>query len=352
MPERDIPKDQVKAAAGTKGGRARAAVLSPEERRDIAARAAAARWGGEGAPQRMVGVHPATRPGELEVADLKIPVFVLDDETRVISGRGFTAALSMKGRGQGMARILSHKRLKPFISEELVLAIQNPLVFRRSAGLPPTHGYVATILVDVAEAILAARKAGALRTEQEFRYAAAAEILMRSFARVGIIALIDEATGYQELRARDALAKILEKFVVAELQKWVKTFPLEYYRQMCRLRGWPFDPMTTKRGPIFGRLTNNLIYRRLAPGVLEELKRLTPRDEKGRHKNKLFQRLTEDVGHPRLREHLSAVIALMKIASDRDWTGFMKMIDRALPKYPPVDPNQLSLKGFEYDQWR
>jgi hypothetical protein len=339
-------KDEMKAAAGLKGGRARAEVLSAHERSDIARRAAAARWGNV-APA-LIGTHPSSHPGELKIGDLVIPVFVLDDETRVISGRGFTSALGMKGRGQGMARILTHKRLQPFISSDLVLAIEKPLVFRRSGGLPPTHGYDATVLVDVAESILAARDAGALRTEQERRYAVACEILMRSFARVGIIALIDEATGYQELRARDALAKILEQFVATELQKWVKTFPIEYYREMCRLRGWKFDPTTTKRGSIFGKLTNNLIYRRLAPGVLSELKRLTPKDEKGRHKAKLFQRLTSEVGHPRLREHLSAVVALMKAVPDRDWTGFMRMLDRALPKYPKqINPDQLKLKGFE-----
>jgi hypothetical protein len=340
-------KDELKAAAGTKGGRARAQILSPEERSEIAKLGAAARWGN--VPSELTGTHPSSHPGELKVGNLAIPVFVLDDETRVISGRGFTAALGMKGRGQGMARILTHKRLKRFISSDLVMAIERPLVFRRTDGLPPTHGYDATVLVDVAEAILAARDAGALKTEQEHRYAAACDILMRSFARVGIIALIDEATGYQEMRAHDALAKILEKFVATELQKWVKTFPIDYYREMCRLRGWKFDPTTTKRGSIFGKLTNNLIYRRLAPGVLEELKRLTPRDDKGRHKQKLTQRLTMDIGIPRLREHLSAVVALMKVAPDRDWTGFMKMLDRALPKYPKRIPGQLELKGHGFD---
>jgi hypothetical protein len=348
MAENDeVPKDEAKAAAGIKGGRARAEVLSPDERTEIAKRGAAARWGN--VPSELAGTHPSSHPGELKVGNLAIPVFVLDDETRVISGRGFTAALGMKGRGQGMARILTHKRLQPFISNDLVLAIEKPLVFRRTNGLPPTHGYDATVLVDVAEAILAARDAGALRTEQENRYAAACDILMRSFARVGIIALIDEATGYQEMRAHDALAKILEKFVATELQKWVKTFPIDYYREMCRLRGWKFDPSTTKRGSIFGKLTNNLIYRRLAPGVLEELKSVTPRDEKGRHKYKLLQRLTTDIGLPRLREHLSAVVALMKVASDRDWIGFMKMLDRALPKYPRHIPGQLRIKGKGFD---
>ena len=81
----------------------------------------------------------------------------------------------------------------------------------------------------------------------------------------------------------------------------------------------------------FGHLTNDVVYDRLAPGVRAELNRLTPRDGKGRLKQKLFQRLTDDVGHPKLREHLASTIALMR-ASD-DWKDFVKLLNRALPKH-------------------
>jgi hypothetical protein len=101
--------------------------------------------------------------------------------------------------------------------------------------------------------------------------------------------------------------------------------------------------MSVKRPQLVGKLTNDLVYRRLAPGVLAELQRLTPRDEKGRLKNKLFQRLSEDIGDPRLREHLAAVVALMKASPD--WTFFKVAIDRALPKYPRRNPDQLLLPG-------
>jgi hypothetical protein len=87
-----------------------------------------------------------------------------------------------------------------------------------------------------------------------------------------------------------------------------------------------------------GKITNDIVYERLAPGVKDELHRLTPRDQKGRLKQKLFQRLTADVGSPRLKEHLASVVALMK-ASD-DWDQFTRSLNRALPKW---DPN-LTLK--------
>lgn len=192
------------------------------------------------------------------------------------------------------------------------------------------YGYEATVLADICEAILAARKAGVLQKQQN-HIAERAELLVRGFARVGIIALVDEATGFQDDRTKEALQEILEKFIAKELRPWVKTFETNYYKEIFRLNKWEFKPSSVKRPGVIGHWTNNIIYDRLAPGVREELHRLAERDEKGRLKHKLFQRLTEGTGHPKLREHLSAAIALMRASSS--WNGFWRLIDRALPRY-------------------
>jgi hypothetical protein len=68
------------------------------------------------------------------------------------------------------------------------------------------------------------------------------------------------------------------------------------------------------------------LFKRLAPGVLDELKRVTPKNDAGRPKNELFQRLTNNIGYPKLREHLGAVAAIMKLSSD--WVSFRKNLDR------------------------
>jgi hypothetical protein len=131
-------------------------------------------------------------------------------------------------------------------------------------------------------------------------------------------------------RQRDALARILEKFVAKELRPWVKTFPAEFYKQIFRLNGWAYEENCGRPG-VVGHWTNNIVYRRLAPGVWEELKRLTPRSPSGDFKNKLFQRLTEDFGHPKLREHLTGVVMLMKYAPD--WQIFMDRLDHEYPQW-------------------
>ena len=152
---------------------------------------------------------------------------------------------------------------------------------------------------------------------------------MRGFATVGIIALVDEATGYQRIREERALATILEKFIAEEFQPWTKKFPYEFYEQIFRLKGWS-GPDGTKRPSVIGHYTNDIVYDRLAPGVLDELRKLTPRLPSGRRRNKFFQWFTPDVSHPKLKEHLIGVIALMRAAPN--WDGFKRSLVRAFPK--------------------
>ena len=156
-------------------------------------------------------------------------------------------------------------------------------------------------------------------------------VLIRAFATVGIIALVDEATGYQAIRAKDSLSRILEAFIAKELQPWVKTFPDDFYKQLFRLRGLQYPNDFVRRPQYFGILTNDVIYKRLAPGVLEELKRVTPQDDNGRNKYKYFQRLTSNVGYPKLREHLGSVVTLMKLSDG--WKEFMGKIDTIHPRF-------------------
>ena len=169
-------------------------------------------------------------------------------------------------------------------------------------------------------------------------------ILQHGFATLGIIALVDEATGYQKERAKDALAKLLEAFIAKELQPWVPTFPVEFYEHLFRLRGLPFPTSSVKRPQYFGVLTNEIVYKRLAPGVLKELRAVTPRNEDGRPVAKYFQSLTSNLGYPKLKEHLGAVVAYVRIG--KTWAEFMLILNQHYPRYGstmelpfPYDPN-------------
>ncbi|MBA7564680.1 IS1595 family transposase ISRhba1 [subsurface metagenome] len=290
----------------------------------------------------------ATHQGELKVGDIVIPCAVLNDEkrTRVLTLRGFTKALGRVQRRKGIALqsgaipppFLAANNLKGFIPVDL-LGDTIPILFKM--GGAKAYGYKAALLPAVCDVFLKAKDAGVLLPRQE-HIAKQCEILVRGLATVGVIALVDEATHYQEDRARDALEEILRNFISAELLKWVKTFPDDFYRQMFRLRNWQYSQFSVKRPSVAGRITNDIIYERLAPGVLDQLKRITPRDIKGRTKHRYHQRLTSDIGHPALREHIASVITLMKVSTS--WRRFYAMLNRALPRWGSTLPMALDFK--------
>lgn len=285
-------------------------------------------------------VHKALCAGEVRIGNVVIPCAVLEDETRVLTMGEFLLAIGRartpKGRTKAVDELppfLEARNLQPYIDEGL-RASTNRIVFKRERG-GIAYGYKAELLPAVCRVFLQAREDRKLRHTQQ-HIAQQCEMLIRGFAHVGIIALVDEATGYQDFRSKEALAKILEKFIAKELQSWTKMFPDEFYKHLFRLMGWSYNPLSVKRPSYVGKLTNDLIYERLAPGVLDELREKNPPDEKGRRKHKHFQWLTGDLGHPRLREHLAAVIALEK--ANRTWDTFYRSMQRALPKQNETIP--------------
>ena len=317
------------------GGAARMNKLSPAERRDNASHAAKARW----AKKDILKATHGSEDHPLKIGGTEIDCYVLEDGTRVISQRSMIRAIGLtRGGARGDAeqdrigaeipRFATQMWIKPFISKELESALSNPIPFQPPHGT--AYGYPATILADICDAILHARDAGKVGPRQA-GIVQQADMLVRGFARVGIIALVDEATGYQRDRASDALARILEAFIAKELQPWLQTFPADFYEQMFRLRGLKFPSASVQRPRYFGLLTNDIVYKRLAPGVLEELKRVTPRNDVGRLTSKYFQRLTSNVGYPKLKEHLGAVVALMRISSS--WESFLQLLDKHYPRY-------------------
>jgi hypothetical protein len=328
-----------KKSGKAQGGIARALKLSSDERKAIAKKAAQERWSGE----ILKATHGSPdRP--LKIGDLEIPCYVLSNGMRVLSGRGMQSALALGQRhGAILKDFIGRNSLNDYINNDLAMALSAPVKFwRPGRGGKTASGYEATILADICDVVLAARKAGAL-SGKELDVAEQCEILVRGFARVGIIALVDEATGYQKDRAKNELAKILELFVAKELQPWVRTFSVEFYEQMFRLRGLKFPGNGVKRPQYFGHLTNDVIYRRLAPGVWKELKEQVEKDEKGRLKYKLHQRLTPDLGHPKLRDLLSSVITIMKLSNQ--WWDFKDKLDRIHPAYNETMMLPFDLEG-------
>lgn len=325
-----------------KGGMARAAALTPERRKEISN-------SGTLAKKKLASLPRSDYRGEIKIGGMALACCVLHDGTRLVSEHGLTSTLGGSGgktyrlRNDNteevagpMPLFLASKALQPFIGAVFEEPDLSAVEYVENGKIQ--RGYNAAILPKVCEVWLAAKDAGALQPSQLGK-AKKAEILIRGLARVGIVALIDEATGYQKDRARDELARILEAFVAKELQPWVKTFPANFYEQMFRLRGIPFDPSVIKKPAYFGHLTNNIVYRRLAPGVLVELK--TKKKETRSAGGKLHQLLTRDIGHPKLRELVTSVTTIMMLSEK--WDDFLPKLERVHPAFNETLPLPLEL---------
>lgn len=267
----------------------------------------------------------------LKLGDFEIPCYVLENEKRVLSQSELIRALGMgrggssSGGGDRLENFLTGKILTPYVPKNVALAISKPIRFKTEKN-KIAYGYDATILADICEIVLKAREEKVLM-KQQAHIADRCEQLVRGFARVGIIALVDEATGYQYVRNRHDLHKILEAYISPELMPWQKRFPDEYYKEIFRLKNWPYNPMTSKRPSVIGTWTNKLVYDMLPDGVLAELKAQTPKDKKGRRMHKLHRHLTEDIGNPHLERQLAAIIPIMRLSPN--WRIFIQNFAKA-----------------------
>ena len=278
----------------------------------------------------------ATHTGTLTIAGVSLPCFVLDDGNRYISTRGIMKALKRPWRGRKytgteMPVFLEAGNLQSFINSDLQ-DILTGTELRTASGVV-SEAFRAESLPAVCDIYLRARAAGAL-TATQLVVAQQAEILVLALSKVGIIALVDEATGYQNIRPRDALQAYLESVLRADLAAWTKRFPDEFYENIYKLKNWPWPGMKKNRFSVVAHYTRDLVYERLGPGVLQELEARSPRNDNGDRANKLHQWLSDDVGHPMLSQHMHSLIMFQRlaIANGHGWQRFVKMVDQVLPK--------------------
>jgi len=325
----------------SQGGKARASKLTPAELADASSKAAKARW----------ELPKATHSGVLNIGDMTFPCSVLSDGSRILTQTDFMEGMGLyysgwvannrpEGQSADTPHFLAFKSLEPFIAKHLG-SLQSITVKYRTEKGKPAHGIKADIIPRICEIWMDADEHNALVGRRQKLVVAKAKIMMRALAHTGIVALVDEVTGYQDIRAKDALAVILEKFIAKELQAWTSTFPLDFYKEIFRLNKWDhLDPTSGNRPSCIGRWTNDIVYDRLAPNVLEELKAKNPKVD-GRRKHKHFQWLSGDVGHPRLLAHLEGVKMLMKVSAT--WEEFKNRVNQFYPKL------QVSELGFEVE---
>ena len=275
----------------------------------------------------MEKVFQATHRGYLEIENVRIPCAVLENGKRVISQTGLFTAFQRPRKGEvrqeGLPSIVGANNLLAFVTEE-VREKSQPIAYYHSNG-KIAQGYDAELIPLICELYLKARDEGQTLPSQG-RVVMQADIIVRALAKVGIAALIDEATGYQYDREKDELQKLLSKYISEDYMKWQERFPRKFYKEIFRLLDWDYDPLSVSRPSYLGRFTNKYVYEQMPPNVLETLQQKNPVNENGHRVRKHHQYLTEEIGVPHLDRHITKLITIMELSNDIE--DFKKNFDR------------------------
>lgn len=317
----------------SKGGKARAAALTGEKRSEIAKKGADARWD-KTLPTVLLGA-------KLMLGGVEVDCYVTEDGERLIAGRGMQDVLKLvdenvpkqQKSGSRMTRLLNNIVLKPLIFNNKERNHFEPKKRRYQGKM--IAGFNAEMLVDICEGMLEARNLGILKTARQSIIAAQCELIMRGLAKTGIVALIDEATGYQTLRPADGLRTYFDQVLKKDLAVWFKRFPDEYYENIYNLKGWDWPGMGKNRYSVVGIYTNDLVWERLVPGLKEELNNRNPKNLKGVRTHKHHQWLNDEAGDKLFSAQMFTILALQRACLNKTgnkWNHFISMMDDILPK--------------------
>lgn len=260
-------------------------------------------------PSAVIKMPVAQWPGLLAVADDELPCYVLEDGRRVITRTGALNFLTNGKGGGNLESYLKLQALQPFLPsdiEDQFIEISIPQVVNKNV-----QAMSASAFIDICRAYSRARDTGALSSDSQIAIAIRGSMLLAAFAKTGIEAAIDEATGYQYDRASDALQTKLKLYLEEEMRPWEKTFPDELWIQFGRLTRW--------RGPIherpkyWGKLVMELVYGYLDKDVAEWLKSHAPEPKSGRN---YHQWLSGQYGLRKLMEHIWMLIGLATACQD------------------------------------
>lgn len=304
------------------------------ERQDIARLAARVRWDKHNDPNRT---SIASHQGVLEIGDVALDAYVLEDGRRLLHKKAIANALGLKSEGgNAFLRTLSRKGIRSVISSDLLRRVESPITFRTLKG-DLAHGYDAATFIEICDLFVEARHRGELHPSQTF-LAVQSEIVIRSAAKLGLVALIDEATGYFEDKRKDEYRRLFEAFVAKECREWECEFPDKFFDMVYRLYGLQrYNPDSNKHPLFFRQFIRKYIYMPLANShgaILERLADLNPIVyANGGRRFKLHQFLSEKVGVPMFRSHLWQVVGIGSAATDKD--KFDRAFYRAFPEAAP-----------------
>ncbi|PED07207.1 P63C domain-containing protein [Bacillus pseudomycoides] len=279
--------------------------------------------------ETQVQVIQATHKGDWNPVgtDIKIECYVLENGERVFSLRGTARTMGLKGGGAlALPRMLSASYLQKYLSEDLKIWLKETnegkvQKIRPPEGGNPFHAFKASLLVDLSDAFYRAKNNGDFaKMPYQNELAERLYNITLAFSKVGIDAFIDEITGYQEVREKNALQKLLNLYVEEIFHPWQRRFPESFYKEIYRLKNWEYTG-NSQRPPLVAKITNEFIYSFLPEDVMQEVR------ERKKGKEKLHQWLTSETGLIHLEKQIVSTTTLMR-ASD-SWEEFERLFNRS-----------------------
>lgn len=278
--------------------------------------------------------------GVLQIIDgVELPCYVLDDGRRVFSTSGMLTGLGYSPKAN-VDEIFSAKDLKPFLPP-------NPkgIIIFNTGGGKPALGYDVEGFMDLCHSYSKAIEDEALVNKRHIEAAKRANAFIRACSKIGIIALVDEVTGYQYARAENELQFKLKLFLSEEMRGWEKTFPDDLWVQLARLTHWGGNP-AKNRPRHWGYFVMSLIYQSLDPDVASYLKENKPEPKKGQNYHQWFN---EDYGVRKLREHINRIVGMAQACES------IEELKQKVDFYYKKQPLQLELfmnKDNKADQFK
>lgn len=329
-----------KVVGKAKGGVARAKKLTPEKRSEIARQGGLARW-----HRPEGGIPEAIYEGTLDLG-AELDCFVLKDRRRIFHKRHMADAIGLTSQGGNVfLRTINSKGLGSLITDDLRERLSNPIVFKTKHG-SIAHGYEGADLIDVCDAIWEAKKQGKLSPRQ-YLIGVQAEIILRSAAKIGIIALIDEATGYTKDKGKEEYRSLWKEYVRDEAKKYEAEFPDQLFEMIYKLYHLP-RKHKNKNPQFFGHFIRKYIYTPLANSngaILEIIDEKNPVVyQKGGRKYKIFSFL-EEIGMSALRAQIWQVIGIGNATRSKE------SFDKAFAKAFPESGHQFDLFD-DNDLWK
>lgn len=274
---------------------------------------------------REQNIFKATHNGLLVIGQKEIGCAVLENGQRIIKHVSLYEMFNKPRSGSissGDARLpwfLGSKNLTLLLNEEVKDSFI-PVKYIAKNGRE-VEGYSAEVIPTICEIFIEAHEKGALNPSQDSLYRQSM-ILVRALAKVGIAALIDEATGYQNDRNAKELQNLLQQYISKDLLKWQKRFPNQFYKEIYRLHNWEYDDTNNNRPGYIGSFTNKYVYDMFPEKIMEIIKRSNPKKQ-----NRYHQYLSTNVGLPELDKHLAKLLGVMALSDDKK--SFEKNFERA-----------------------